>query len=207
MNVATRVGVLGLVVVVGVFAAATASGADYFVNAEGSGDFLTIQAAVDSVSDGDNIFLSDGTYTGDGNRDIVVPSKEIAIAALSGDPTACVIDCEGSDRAEHRAFHFTATGGPGDPQLYGIGIRNGYMESSGGGMWVEGASPVISYCVVQDCVADENFAKGGGLYVSDQGSPSVIGSTFTGNSAGWRRDRRGWLRGPVPHLHDHRQQR
>ena len=42
----------------------------YIVNPEGTGDFPTIQAAVDAASDGDLIELADGTFTGDGNRDI-----------------------------------------------------------------------------------------------------------------------------------------
>ncbi|MHC4842795.1 MAG: hypothetical protein ACYTEE_03250 [Planctomycetota bacterium] len=38
--------------------------ADFFyVNANGTGDYPTIQAAIDDANDGDTIFLMPGTYT------------------------------------------------------------------------------------------------------------------------------------------------
>ena len=60
----------GLIVFCGaVFSFATIVWATtYLVNPEGTGDFPTIQAAIDAVVDGDIIELNDGTFTGDGNR-------------------------------------------------------------------------------------------------------------------------------------------
>ena len=51
----------------------------YTVSPDGLGDYPTIQAAVDAVIDGDIIELTDETFTGDGNRDIVVPSVSVTI--------------------------------------------------------------------------------------------------------------------------------
>lgn len=185
MKIAIGTGVVVAAAALLLAAVAPASAEYYFVNAEGTGDFPTIQAAVDASVDADVIMLNDGIYTGDGNRDIVIPSKAIAIMSVSDDPTACVIDCEGSARAERRGFHFTTTGGTGDAELYRIGMRNGYTETSGGGIWVEGASPMITGCVIRDCVADGEFAKGGGVYVSAGGSPGFVGCTIASNSAGY----------------------
>ena len=43
--------------------------ATYTVNPSGTGDFPTIQAAIDGVVEGDIIELTDGIFTGDDNRD------------------------------------------------------------------------------------------------------------------------------------------
>ena len=114
MITATRVSVFGVAAVLVLLAAGTAAGDIYVVS---PGVHPTIQEAVDVAGDGDTILLTDGTFTGEGNRDIVVPAKAIAIWSQSGDFMNCIIDCEGSARAEHRAFHFTTAGGTGDATL------------------------------------------------------------------------------------------
>ncbi|MCK4414565.1 MAG: hypothetical protein KAY32_13585 [Candidatus Eisenbacteria sp.] len=57
-------------------ASACAAGAEtYLVLPDGTGDFPTIQAAIDAALDGDEILLADGTFTGDGNRDLTGQSQ------------------------------------------------------------------------------------------------------------------------------------
>jgi len=53
-------GILGLI-------SAPARADTIIVRADGSGDYPTIQAAMDAASDGDEIVLEPGTYTGDGS--------------------------------------------------------------------------------------------------------------------------------------------
>ena len=84
----------GLVLVLG----STASGTTYVVRPDGTGDFPTIQAAIDSALDGDTIKLTDGTFRGEGNRNIHYWGKAITICGQSGDPSLCTIDCEGQTR-------------------------------------------------------------------------------------------------------------
>ena len=73
------------------------AGADtYTVEWDGSGDHATIQDAIDDASDTDVIELGDGTFTGEGNRDISFPGKSITVRSQSGAPWACVIDADGS---------------------------------------------------------------------------------------------------------------
>ncbi len=165
-----------------VASAAPALGDSYTVSPDGLGDFPTIQAAVDAAGDGDFIYLTDGTFTGDGNRDIVVPAVSLTIESQSGVAAQCFIDCQGSARAEHRAFHFTSTGS-GSATLSGVGIMNGYVVGNGAGIWVEGASPQILHSAAVQCVADGGSSRGGGLYVSDDGAPAVAWCIFSGNSA------------------------
>ncbi len=42
----------------------------WYVDDDAPADFSTIQAALNAASNGDTIIVRDGTYTGDGNRDI-----------------------------------------------------------------------------------------------------------------------------------------
>jgi hypothetical protein len=42
------------------------------------------------------LLLADGTYTGPENRDILVFNKRVSFISESGDPEACVVDCEGA---------------------------------------------------------------------------------------------------------------
>ena len=44
--------------------------ATIYVDANGTGDYSTIQEAINGANDGDEIILLPGVYTGPGNRDI-----------------------------------------------------------------------------------------------------------------------------------------
>ena len=70
----------------------------------------------------------------------------------SGDPTACVIDCDGGPTDEHRGFHFTPDG-DGFATISGIGIINGYVSGNGGGVWIEGVTASMQNCVLASCTA------------------------------------------------------
>ncbi len=72
---------------------------------DGSGDAANIQSAVDAAEAGDVILLEDGTYTGDGNRDIDLNGKNLTVKSRSSDPETCIIDCEGTSSVAHRGFY------------------------------------------------------------------------------------------------------
>jgi hypothetical protein len=83
----------------------------------------TIQVSIDRGCD--EIELADGTYLGDGNRDINFWGRDIVVYSASGDSTACVIDCEGSENDPHRGFLFRTYEGP-QAKVRGVTITNGY---------------------------------------------------------------------------------
>jgi len=119
------IGVVGLMVLASVVSPSYAT--IYVLNPEGSGDFPTIQAAVDSSVDGDVIELADGTYTGDGNRDINFFGREITVRSQSGNPELCILKTEGTSEDWHRAFFF-ANGEGNDARVEGLTIMGGYVS-------------------------------------------------------------------------------
>ncbi len=66
----------------------------YLVQPDGTGDFPTIQAAVEAALDGDVIELTNGIFSGNGNWDIDFLGKRITVRSQSGNPELCIIDCE-----------------------------------------------------------------------------------------------------------------
>ena len=175
---AIAVATLGFTIVPG------AEAETYLVKPDGSGSFPTIQAAIDGATNGDVIELANGTFAGDGNRDLRYHGKSITVKAQGSDPAACVIDCGGSAGSPHRGFVFDG-GETAASHLEGITITNGYVTGyplgRGGGVYCYDASPTIRRCVIRQNSAD---AGGGGLCCSRLASPSLVECTFTGNQGG-----------------------
>jgi len=113
-------------------------------------DFNTIQAAIDDAYDGDTIIVADGTYTGDGNRDIDFLGKAITLRSENG-PENCIIDCNGTLAEKHRGFHFHS-GEDHNSALCGFTITNGYAER-GGAIFCVSSSPTLTNCIFRDSTA------------------------------------------------------
>jgi hypothetical protein len=109
------------------FCAAT-FGATYLVKPDGTGDFPTIQAAVDAAGKGDTILLANGTFKGGGNRNVDFKGKAITVRSQSGCALDCIIDPEGVYALPGlRAFDFKTDEGP-DSVVRDITIRNGASD-------------------------------------------------------------------------------
>ena len=179
--------ILGVLFFTSSLAWATSSDAtSYTIKPDGSGDFPTIQAAITAVGNGDVIELSDGTFTGDGNRDLDFLGKAITVRSQSGNPDACVIECGGVLDNPHRGFYFHS-GETAASLLEGVTIRGGFGQPDAGLpdccgagiLCTDGSSPTISNCVL---TANEAGGTGGGMFCN-QSSPTVNGSTFSDNKA------------------------
>jgi len=159
----------------------------YTVRPDGTGDYETIQDAVDAVGDGDIIELADGVFTGEGNRDIHVSGdRDITIRSESGNPLTCVIDVEGAPRAEHFGIRFWQSGYP-ESVLEGITITNAYHHEPGAAVSVgHGNLATITNCRFLNNTTEGGAAvnsSGGALRARDGSEVNVVRCVFSGNHA------------------------
>ncbi|HPQ40561.1 MAG TPA: right-handed parallel beta-helix repeat-containing protein, partial [bacterium] len=146
-------------------------------------DYTTIQAGVNAAADGDTVILADGTYSGDGNRDVDLQGKAIDVQSNYG-PEYCVIDCEGSLQENHRAF-FSLVPAAGPIEIRGLTIQNGNMpgvspETCGGAITAVNGTE----WEVIDCIFMQNTSpRGGAIYVGDASMVTVEECQFVQNDA------------------------
>jgi len=146
---------------------------------DGTGDYPTLQAAVDAATPGDLILLADGIYAGPGNRDVDLRGKALAIRSQSGNPQACTIDCGGSAANHHRAF-VSHAGEPASTRLEGLRIIGG-QAAVGGAIWCDdAASPEITRCTFSGNTA---LNSGGAIACTGGAAPLLMGCQFRGNLA------------------------
>lgn len=141
---------------------------------DGNADFLNIQDALDFAFEGDTIALCDAVFTGTLNRGLDFDGKNLTLRSQSGNPAACIIDCESAGVG----FNFQSGEGPG-ALVEAITLRNGLSGSKGGGFYCWYASPTIRNCIIEDCIADHGNAGDdatityGGAFYSDNASPTI----------------------------------
>ncbi|MFC1572299.1 right-handed parallel beta-helix repeat-containing protein [Candidatus Eisenbacteria bacterium] len=154
------------------------------IEPDGSGDYPTIQDAVFAAAPGDTIELADGTFSGDGNRDIDFLGMALTLMSQSGSPEYCVIDCEGDEADPHRGFYFSYCDSP--LVIQGIGVTSGYAAEvgwpygNGGAVFCEGSSPAFI-----DCAFGYNEASwsGGAVFFYEGSSPTFSNVNVAVNHA------------------------
>jgi len=117
--------------------------ATWIVQPDGTGDFPTIQAAVDAASDGDEILLADGVFTGSGNRDVDLLGKTLTIRSESGQAENCTVDGENTSPP---IFRFVQGEGPGT-ELSDITVSRGGSSTA---IEITGSSPTLRRVVVRE---------------------------------------------------------
>jgi parallel beta-helix repeat protein len=135
-------------------------------------EYATIQAAINAAQPGDQVVVADGVYTGAGNKDLDFGGKAIMVRSASGDPVACIIDCQGSGRG----FHFW-NGETAASVVDGLTIRNGYAGASGG-VYCTGSSPTVTNCVI----SGNTSTTGGGVFCTSHANPTLMNCTISGNT-------------------------
>src|SRR5690606_26490412 len=135
----------------------------------------------DAAVDGDEVVLADGIYTGAGNVNCTF-DKLITVRSASGNPEACIIDCQ--NVAGTRGFTFAA-GLSNAATLSGITIRNGntVSPSAAGGAVLVSAS---SSATMTNCrfLANNAATAGGGVHVESGASITLMRCDFIENTAG-----------------------
>jgi len=174
-------GVLNLQGIVGDFKTFLARGQefDFFigpqtwtVDDDGKADFDNIQAAVDASSDGDEIIVLPGTYTGVGDSVVNMLGKEIWLHSSKGEQVT-IIDGEGVRRGI-----YCANGETSNTSIEGFTITNGYATDYGGGMFNNSSSPTMIDCSFVNNSANE----GGGMCNDKDSSPTLDGCSFINNN-------------------------
>jgi predicted outer membrane repeat protein len=135
-------------------------------------DYPTIQAAIDAASNGDTVIVSNGTYTGEGNKNLDFNGKAITVQSENG-PGYTIIDCENSGRG----FYFHSEEG-NDSILSGFTITNGNV-TPGGGIMITNSSPTVENCIIN---ANSSSTHGGGVFISNS-SPIISNCTISDNEA------------------------
>lgn len=164
-------------------------------------NYATIMEAIDWAHDGETVMISDGVYSGPGNRNLNFDWRTITVQSRSG-PEHCIIECVGKHAV--RGFHFNSGEGP-DSVLRGVTIRGG-SDFNGSGILIENSSPTIENCiltdnrtyvenggalclknsnsVIADCLIENNSGKlGGGIYC-ENGRPIIHDCIITANESG-----------------------
>ena len=192
-----RIVCLSLVVLFGLTAFSFA--ATIIVKADGSGDYPTIQAAIDDANEGDIIEVWPGIYTGPGNRDIDPNGKNLTIRNTNpNDPNivaATIIDCNGRLLDGHRGFYFHS-GEDNNSVLDGLTITNGFAPldlnvflEDGGGILIVNSSPIIRNCIITNNEArfgggmGVHGGFGGGICCYDNANALITNCNLTSNTS------------------------
>ena len=131
-------------------------------------DYTSLQLAIESASLTDKIVVSDGTYV----ENINFKGKNITIQSING-PEKTILQTNSSSNV----ITFNSLE-QNSAILKGFTIKGG-SSTNGGGIYISGASPIISECIISNNNADN---KGGGVYC-ENASPKFINCIFHNNTA------------------------
>lgn len=162
------------------------------VDLDGSGGYTRIQDAVDAAHGGDTVLVGDGTFSGDGNRDIDFHGKSLTVKSVNG-AAMTIIDCGGHPSTDgsgnHRGFYFHS--GEKKAAISGLTVTNGYEtiaknddNGCGGGIFNglnDDGDLTLTNCIISGNTAKE---EGGGVYNSNHyGTVTLINCIIAGNTA------------------------
>ncbi len=114
------------------------------------GDQPSIQAGIDVAVDGDTVLLADGTYTGEGNREIEFNDKAITLTSENG-RESCVIDGEGA----YRLLYLYYSHETNEAVISEISFRNGSAIA----IWLQYSSPSFISCIISDCASTALYCR------------------------------------------------
>jgi hypothetical protein len=159
-------------------------------------DYATIQEGLDAASDGDEVVVLNGTYTGALNTDLDFHGTRIHLRAST--PGGVTIDCEEAARA----LLFD----DGEDTLSiveGLVITRGSYDTGGAARIVDSSAKFTNctftscmattkggglrvlrgHLVIDSCTFEDDHAQDGGAVAVEDGAVAIRGCTFTGNDA------------------------
>jgi len=171
------------------------------VKADGTGQYPTIQAAVDAAVDGDEVHLVPGLFEGEGNREIDLQGKAITIRSQNLDASEVVVSSWIDSLTDVHAF-VLGSGEGSDTVIEALTISGLYdpIYVDGGLINCVDSSPTIRDCVfyrnqgcsilgrgghplIQRCLFEDNDSYYGNSIVSAWAA-DMIDCQFIENSMG-----------------------
>lgn len=110
--------------------------------------YSTIQEAINLAEDGDTIYLTEGVYADNDDKNLTWDgnAKHLTIT-LHPNAEYAIIHCNGKGSA----FKFDRTNQNTDDVIDGITIKNAGSKSTDAGIYCEEASPLIKNCKISGC--------------------------------------------------------
>jgi len=172
--------------------------------------FRRIQDAIDDVNDNDTVKIRPGLYTGQGNCNLDLNGKSIAIRSIDPNDLNVVSSTIIDPNKAGRGFYFHS-GEDANCVISGFTLRNGYTDGSGGAFFFANSDPTIRNCVIignmaalggggihcyysnptlKNCVIAGNMTQGngGGIWCFKSSSSRIINCTISSNEANWYGD-------------------
>jgi predicted outer membrane repeat protein len=136
-------------------------------------DFITITAAISASTDGDTIEITPGLYP----ENLLISNKDITLRNAGGG--AVTVFGQSLDKC------LLITGVATNVEIEGITFSNGFSNTAGSGVSVEGgSSAIITDCIIEN---NNNTFVGAGLYMSGGGTVTntiIRNNTSSGNGGG-----------------------
>jgi hypothetical protein len=150
--------------------------------------YPTITAAIAAASDGDTVIVDPGVYfeiVSFGGKAVRLRSRDGAgvtrITRPPESPSSPTILFNNAEGPGSQLDGFTITGGTGVfTNVFPPPLSDGYQL--GGGLYIVGASPTVTNCVITDNRCETYFSRGGGIYVAG-GSPRIEHCRISNNVA------------------------
>jgi hypothetical protein len=170
---------IGIILITIYSLSSVANGGTITVKVDGTGDYPTIQSAINASSNGDTVIISPGRYTGDGNLNIDFMGKAITVRSIDpNDP--CVVDSTIIDcQSNGRGFNFH-TAENGNSILAGLSITNGFIDR-GAGILCLNSSPTIYRCSIIANTSNALNSSGAGI-CCDTANPKIIQCKISNNT-------------------------
>jgi hypothetical protein len=157
----------------------------WHIQADGTGDRPTIRSGVLAAADGDTLLLAPGTYTGDGNWNVWIQDKALAIRSESG-PDATIIDCQSTG---YGIVMYRSASLPGATlEVSGITVQNAADTVDADGYGPYSGIIIWSY-TLDSAIADNDVVSNcaGGLSVGrvPEGTGRVLARNNRVMDSGW----------------------
>ena len=142
---------------------------------DGSGDgseknpYNSIGYAINHTSNDCTIYLNEGNYAGENNRNISL-DKSVTLIGKSKETT--IIDCESAGRLFTMNSNSKLT-------LINLSLKNGNLTGNGGLIYNEGGQITIKNCII----SDSKSYKNGGAIFNILGTLNIENTRFINNSA------------------------